>query len=110
MQCSGLEAAGMGLPVIAGDHTVAQRYRDMYGSVPYIFADSEDELYEQLKLLVTDQAFRDAATEKVVRYVHDFHDESAVALRYLDLLDLKFNWRGEPHAFQRPVAVAGVKR
>ena len=57
MQCSGLEAAAMGLPVIAGDQSVADRCRERYGHVPYTFADSEEELELALQRLMDDEVF-----------------------------------------------------
>jgi hypothetical protein len=93
MQCSGLEAAAMGLPVVAGDETVAGRFREMFGAVPYTFANTTDELEEQLLRLVTDADFRAQETARVYAYTVAHHDEAAVALRYLDLLDEKFGWR-----------------
>lgn len=95
MQCSGLEAAAMGLPVIAGDATVADRHREQFGLVPYTFADSEDELETVLARLVDDAEFRQAEAGRVASFVTEYHDESAVALRYLDYLDEAFAWRSK---------------
>lgn len=103
MQCSGIEAAAMGMPVIAGDETVAQRYRDHFGAVPYTFAENEQELEYQLARLVDDRAHYDVECTRVGDYVRNNHDESAVALRYLDLLDGHFGWREKP--FQKKVKV-----
>jgi len=96
MQCSGLEAAAMGLPVIAGDQSVANRCRALYGSVPYTFADSEEELELVLKRMMDDADFRAVEADRVSRHVLEYHDESAVALAYLDALDDAFHWRSKP--------------
>jgi hypothetical protein len=93
MQCSGLEAAAMGMPVIAGDTDCLREYGDWLGQTPYTFANTEDQLVEQLARLATDRAFYDAETARVAGYVTAHHDEAAVALRYLDLLDEAFQWR-----------------
>lgn len=93
MQCSGLEAAAMGLPVIAGDTDCLREYTDWLGEAPYTFANTEDQLVEQLARLATDRVFYDAEAARVSGYVVTHHDEAAVALRYLDLLDEAFQWR-----------------
>jgi hypothetical protein len=96
MQCSGLEAAAMGLPVIAGDETVANRYIEHFGACPYTFANDLEQLESALERLVSDATFRADETSRVSQYVVQHHDESAVALRYLDLLDMAFGWRSQP--------------
>lgn len=96
LQCSGLEAAAMGLPVIGGDPTVAQRYREKFGFVPYTFANEAEELEQALSKLVSDADFRKQEADRVHRYVLDHHDESSVTLLYLDLLDTQFGWRSRP--------------
>lgn len=93
IQCSGLEAAAMGMPVIAGDAFAAERYRDLVGEVPYTYANDAEQLEHQLVRLVRDEEFRMAEAYRVRGYVESFHDEAAVALRYLDLLDESFGWR-----------------
>lgn len=93
MQCSGIEAAAMGLAVVAGDKTVADRYHERHGYLPYTFADNADELETVLERLITDAEYRRAEAERVAAHVLTFHDDAAVALRYLDLLDEAFSWR-----------------
>lgn len=93
MQCSGLEAAAMGLPVIAGDKTVADRYRERVGYVPYTFAGNAEELEAVIERLVFEFDWRHAEADRVARHVLTYHDDAAVALRYLDLLDQAFGWR-----------------
>lgn len=94
IQCSGLEAAAMGMPVIAGDAHVAVEYERIVGHVPYTFAD-ERSLVDVLAALVQDQDYRRAEAARVTRYCLEWHDEPAVALRYLDVLDDHFGWRHE---------------
>jgi hypothetical protein len=93
MQCAGLEAAAMGLPVIAGDAHVAEEYRRWTGAVPYTFADSEDALEEAIVRLVQSPGFYQEEAARVGRYVVEHHDDAAVAIRYLDLLETAFGWR-----------------
>lgn len=102
IQCSGLEAAAMGMPVIAGDEHVAAEYRRIVGDVPYTFANDARELEDALAALATDRAFRDREAERVTRYCTDWHDEAAVAIRYLDLLDDAFAWRRAMELGNRP--------
>ena len=94
MQCSGIEAAAMGVPVIAGDVDCRREYAAWLGQVPYTWANDEQGLAEALARLVTDQDFYDAEAKRVTDYVETHHDEAAVATRYLDLLDEAFQWRG----------------
>lgn len=97
IQCSGVEAAAMQMPVIAGDPTVARRYEQHFGAIPYTFANDRESLEDMLFKLVDDAAFRQAEQDRVHRYVIDNHDESSVALTYLDYLDDAFSWRtGKP--------------
>ena len=106
IQCSGLEGAAMGLPVIAGDPHVAQMYRDVVGEVPYTFANEEAELVSAVERLVLDQDFRATEAARVSTYCERFHDEAAVALRYLDLLDDAFHWRVGMSARFQPKTIA----
>ncbi len=93
MQCSGLEAAAMGLPVVAGDKTVADRYLERNGAVPYTFAENAEALEAILERLITDAEYRRAEATRVYAHALAEHDEAAVALRYLDFLDEAFGWR-----------------
>jgi hypothetical protein len=93
IQCSGLEGAAMGLPVIAGDPYVREQYQQVVGQVPYTYANDQAELELAIEQLVTDQDFRETETARVSTYCERFHDEAAVALRYLDILDEAIHWR-----------------
>jgi glycosyltransferase involved in cell wall biosynthesis len=93
MQCAGLEAAACGVPVIAGDRTVKGRYVDRLGEVPYVFADTEAGLEAALDRLMTDRAFYNRERKRIYSYVLNNHDYSAVAHRYLKILDTHLNWR-----------------
>jgi len=93
LQCAGLEGAAMGLPVIAGDAHVADLYREVVGMVPYTYANDEQAMANVIERLATDPGFREAEAERVRDYTETYHDEAAVALRYLDLLDEAFHWR-----------------
>lgn len=93
IQCSGLEAAAMGLPVVAGDGAVADHYRDLLGQVPYTYANDAAALAQALERLATDPDWCHGEAERVAAYVLDWHDDAAVTLRYLDLLDTAIGWR-----------------
>lgn len=93
IQCSGLEAASMGLPVIAGDKYVRHRYRRMLGECPYTFAEDEDALTEQIERLAVDLDYRQLEMKRVNTYTREYHDQANVIARYLDLLDDAVSWR-----------------
>jgi hypothetical protein len=93
IQCSGIEAAAMGMPVIAGDTDCQREYQARLGAVPYTWANDEQGLMEALEQLATDAAFHASEADRVHRYVVEYHDDASVALRYLDLLDEAVQWR-----------------
>lgn len=96
MQCSGIEAGAMGMAVIGGDPTVYQRYIDELGYCPYTFANDGEALEQTLYELVNDAWFRAEEANRVHKHIVQWHDEAAVALRYLNLLDDHFHWRSSP--------------
>jgi hypothetical protein len=102
LQCSGLEAAAMGLPVIAGDPDCKREYERWLGAVPYTWANDEDALVEALQRLKADSAFYAAEAARVSAYVTTHHDDAAVAARYLDLLDEAVGWRQAMRIDRRP--------
>ncbi len=93
MQCAGLEAAAMGMPVIAGDETVKGRYLAQFGNCPYTFANTPDELESVLLDLMDGETYRDSESARVSEYALRVHDDAAVSLLYLDYLDQHFGWR-----------------
>jgi hypothetical protein len=93
LQCSGLEAGAMGLPVIAGDAHVRDRYQAWLGEVPYTFAGDEAGLQEAIEWLYLDREHYLSEAAKVAWYVETFHDYPAVVRHYLDLLDGAVGWR-----------------
>jgi hypothetical protein len=95
IQCSGVEAAAMEMPVIAGDDTVAARYVEHFGACPYTFANNGEELEQKLFDLINDSDYYAVECDRVHTYVIENHDESAVALTYLDYLDAAFGWRSQ---------------
>lgn len=92
LQCSGIEAAAMGIPVIAGDADVAA-WHGGENQTPYLFADTGDELADTLAYLAEDPEAATAAGDRVASYVTRHHDYAAVVARYLDLLDEAVGWR-----------------
>ena len=93
IQCSGVEAAAMGMPVIAGDPDCKREYTRLLRAVPYTYANDRNELIEVIEQLATDPAFHANEASRVHRYAVEYHDDAAVALRYLDLLDEAVQWR-----------------
>jgi len=93
LQCSGLEAGAMGIPVIAGDPDVAREYRERVGYLPYVYANNESELAGALTKLYESTSFYSESGGTISTYVRDWHDLAAVAGLYLDLLDTAFEWR-----------------
>jgi hypothetical protein len=86
IQGSGLEAAAMGQPVVAGDPDNAELYRRELGEVPYTYAPTWQTLEQQLERLAMDPAFYASEAERVGRYVREVHDYPAVARRYESIL------------------------
>lgn len=93
IQCSGLEAAAMGIPVLAGDIQVRDAYVARLGECPYTFVEDVGALEAALDRLYADHEWRTREAQRVRAYVEQYHDYAAVALRYLDLLDAAFGWR-----------------
>lgn len=86
IQGSGLEAAAMGQPVIAGDACVADLYRAEMGAVPYTFADAAT-LESTIERLATDETYYQTEAARVGAYVRAVHDYPAVAARYHAILE-----------------------
>ncbi len=93
MQCSGLEAAAMGLPVLAGDPSVTADYARWIGYTPWTFVEDGAELKAALRRLVEDPEWRAAEAERVHLYVGRYHDYAPVMARYMDILDEELGWR-----------------
>lgn len=93
IQCSGIEAAAMGMPVIAGDTDCKREYLSRMGQLPYTWANDEVGLVEALEQLATDPAYAANEASRVHRYAVEYHDDANVAIRYLDLLDHAVQWR-----------------
>ena len=86
IQGSGLEAAAMGQPVIAGDSQVREDYIDETGSCPYTFCQQPDDLIKVLEPLVFDEQHRAAEAARVGAYVREYHDYAAVGRKYWALV------------------------
>lgn len=82
IQGSGLEAAAMGQPVIAGDARVRELHKQEIGYCPYTFAPDAATLESTLERFATDPAFYAAEQRRVSDYVRQYHDYPAVAARY----------------------------
>ena len=93
LQCSGLEAAAIGMPIIAGDRDCKAGFEEWLGAVPYTYANDEHALAETIERLVVDRKYRAAETMRVRVHVWRYHDGAAVAQRYLEYLDEAFAWR-----------------
>lgn len=86
LQVSGLEAAAMGQPVIAGDEDINKRYEQWLGCVPYTTA-TEATLAKTIKRLIMDHQFYADEKARVGEYVLNHHDRAVVAKRYLDIVE-----------------------
>jgi hypothetical protein len=86
IQGSGLEAAAMGQPVIAGDSEVRDEYIDEIGYCPYTFCKQPDDLVATLERLVFDEAYRASEAARVGAYVREYHDYAAVGRKYWTLI------------------------
>ncbi|MES2524044.1 MAG: glycosyltransferase [Gemmatimonadota bacterium] len=82
IQGSGLEAGAMELPVIAGDSDVRGLYNELLDYCPYTFANDAAELSEAIEAFAMDAGVRAFSSQKVARYVEQYHDYAAVADRY----------------------------
>lgn len=85
IQGSGLEAAAMGQPVIAGDAAVKKLYERELGYCPYTFADVRG-LMDTIARLATDSDYYATEQRRVSEYVSRVHDYPAVAARYQEIL------------------------
>lgn len=86
IQVSGLEAAAMGQPVIAGDKEVANLYKAHLGYVPYIFADTQQKIEDQIEKLVRDEEHFENERKRIQDYVFKRHDYGPVASSYMKIL------------------------
>lgn len=93
LQCSGLEAAAMGQPVIAGDLDCQREYRQRHGFVPYTFAADGPMLELAIERMATDEEFYHCEALRVGSFVREHHDYAAVADTYLEMLDGALHWR-----------------
>lgn len=87
IQGSGLEGAAMGMPVVAGDATVAALYREHVGELPYTFAGDEAQLETQLAALTTNPMYALAEAARAHAYVWHYHDYAAVGRRYTEIVE-----------------------
>lgn len=86
LQGSGLEAAAMGQPVIAGDAEARDAYVREVGECPYTFADNAAQLEEAIMRLIESPLQHGIEAERVGAYVRGYHDYAAVARRYDDII------------------------
>lgn len=93
MQCSGIEAGAMGIPVIAGDEHCRSYYRKHHHECPYVFAAGRSDLERAITELATNSAYRERCMGRVHEHVKTHHDYAAVVGRYLDILDEELDWR-----------------
>ena len=87
MQGSGLEAACMSQPVIAGDQQAADEAAALNdGVIPWTFADDKQGLIEVIRKLVTDPEYWVGEALRVHEYVKRVHDYFVVGATYRDVL------------------------
>lgn len=94
IQGSGLEAACMGQPVVAGDEDVRKEYERAIGECPYTFAPGFEELRDALRRLVTDEGFRQAEASRVAEYARNYHDYPVVGARFWRIVETEREVRG----------------
>jgi hypothetical protein len=82
IQGSGLEAGAMEMPVVAGDPSVQELYRETVHYCPYTFANTARELGAILEQLAMDPVTRQREADKVALYVARHHDYRAVARQF----------------------------
>ena len=110
LQGSGIEAAAMGQPALAGDESVADLYREHLGEVPYTHipgvnaAERKKALRSIIERLATDPEFYQTEAARAHEYVLRYHDYAAVAARYMEILAWAPHWENQPlPAFTAPV-------
>ena len=86
MQGSGLEAAAMGKPVLAGDPEAQNDLTKLGIPVPWTVANDESQLRDGLAKLARDLTFRQAEAARVHAYVREYHDYPVVGKKYADIL------------------------
>jgi hypothetical protein len=94
IQGSGLEAAAMGQPAIAGDPLVVEDYAKAIGYTPYTYVADVEQLKATITRMVEEPAFVAAEAERVRQYVLDHHDYPAVGRRYQDVIRQALAERG----------------
>lgn len=96
MQGSGLEAAAMGMPCLAGDPMAADAHRAFCGFVPYTYANDAKALGEAIERLVLDVDWYASEAARANAFVLAHHSYPAVARRYEQLLA---QWTGREDVF-----------
>jgi glycosyltransferase involved in cell wall biosynthesis len=86
MQGSGLEAAAMGKPVLAGDPEAQNDLTKLGIPVPWTVANDEQGIRDGLAKLVRDPTFRQAEAARVHAYVRQYHDYPVVGRKYAEIL------------------------
>jgi hypothetical protein len=94
IQGSGLEAACMNQPVVAGDADVRDEYRRETGECPYTFVEGYDGLREALTRLFLDAEFYARERDRVAAYVREYHSYAAVGDRYWSIITRERRARG----------------
>jgi hypothetical protein len=84
MQGSGLEAAAMGMPVLAGDENNKRLYQHHVGYVPYTFVRDRTDLKEAIAALTLEHAFYIEESQRVHEYVRTWHSYERVAAMFLN--------------------------
>lgn len=94
MQGSGLEAAAMGQPVLAGDPLVVEDYAKIDMACPYTFTKGSDELKDTIRRLVNEPEFVASEGARVAKYTSEYHDYPVVGARYWQIIRSAMAERG----------------
>jgi glycosyltransferase involved in cell wall biosynthesis len=86
MQGSGLEAASMALPVIAGDFDAAADLAKLGIECPWTFADDEHALRLTIARLIQEPSWAASEGERVHAYTVAHHDYPVVGAKYAHIL------------------------
>lgn len=94
MQGSGLEAAAMGQPVMAGDPLVVEDYAKIGLECPYTFTKGSEELKAMIRRMVYEPELVASEGARVAKYTAEYHDYPVVGARYWQIMQSAMAERG----------------